>query len=94
MKNRHGDKKGGRGHTVFRCGRRGDVRLERTEADIAFDNRDTNDDEDEDSDDGNIKVGPEMMTVNISMVLKCVYIHECVYTTIYICIYQFTWINK
>ena len=56
MKNRHGPK-GGRGSSVYRCSRRGDERVMRTNAEIAEsnggnsdDSRDDNDDDDDDDD--------------------------------------------
>lgn len=53
MKNRHGPK-GGRGSSVYRCNRRGDERVIRTDNEIADLNVETSDkdDDDEDEDDG------------------------------------------
>lgn len=50
MKNRHGPK-GGRGSSVYRCNRRGDERVIRTDHEIADLNIETSDN-DEDEDDG------------------------------------------
>lgn len=52
MKNRHGPK-GGRGSSIYRCSRRGDERVMRTNAEIADLNGDNSDDDEDNDDESN-----------------------------------------
>ena len=52
MKNRHGPK-GGRGSSIYRCSRRGDERVMRTNAEIADLNCENSDDDQDNDDEGN-----------------------------------------